>query len=396
MADLGPESFEGSPAESDSPSPNLRAWATVDLSAIEANVSRLAEAAPNSELLAVVKADAYGHGLVPVAAATRRGGAEWLGVALLEEAITLRDAGDEGPILAWLPTPGDRFDECIARNVDLGVSAPWMLTEISHASAAVGRQARIHLKIDTGLGRSGASGGDWPGLVREALAANRRGEIEIIGIWSHLAYADSPDHPTIARQVEEFEDAVATAERLGLEPQYRHLANSAATLRLPETHYDMVRPGIAIYGVSPGPDVGTASALGLRPAMTLSARLTLVKRLPGGHGVSYGHQYVTARETTVGLVPLGYADGIPRAASGTGPVFAVGKRREVAGRVCMDQFVVDLGDDPAREGDEVILFGAGSRGEPDAADWAQASDTIAYEIVTRIGPRVPRIYVGGV
>ena len=170
MADLGPESFEGSPAESDSPSPNLRAWATVDLSAIEANVSRLAEAAPNSELLAVVKADAYGHGLVPVAAATRRGGAEWLGVALLEEAITLRDAGDEGPILAWLPTPGDRFDECIARNVDLGVSAPWMLTEISHASAAVGRRARIHLKIDTGLGRSGATGGDWPGLVREGFS----------------------------------------------------------------------------------------------------------------------------------------------------------------------------------------------------------------------------------
>ena len=183
---------------------------------------------------------------------------------------------------------------------------------LARASAAVGRRARIHLKIDTGLGRSGATGGDWPGLVREALAANRRGEVEIIGIWSHLAYADSPDHPTIARQVEEFEDAVATAERLGLEPQYRHLANSAATLRLPETHYDMVRPGIAITESHRAGCRHRESALGLRPAMTLSARLTLVKRLPGGHGVSYGHQYVTARETTVGLVPLGYADGIPR------------------------------------------------------------------------------------
>lgn len=395
MADLGPDSFEGTPVGSDSLAPNLRAWATIDLSAIEANVHRLADAARGAELLAVVKADGYGHGLVPVARATRRGGASWLGVALLEEAITLRDAGDDGPILAWLPTPGDRFDECIARSIDLGVSAPWMLTEISHAAAAVGRPARIHLKIDTGLGRSGSTAADWSALVREALAANRRGEVEIIGIWSHLAYADSPDHPTIARQVEEFEAAVATAARLGAEPQFRHLANSAATLRLPETHYDMVRPGIAIYGVSPGPEVGTESALGLRPAMTLSARLVLVKRLPGGHGVSYAHQYVTERETTVGLVPLGYADGIPRAASGSGPVFAGGRNRVVAGRVCMDQFVLDLGDDPAREGDEVILFGAGAHGEPSATDWADASDTIAYEIVTRIGPRVPRQYVGG-
>ncbi len=395
MPDQGPDSFEGSPSGSYSPSPQLRAWAQVDLSAIEANVARLAEAAPTADVLAVVKADAYGHGLIPVAAATRRGGAQWLGVALLEEAITLREAGDDGSIFAWLPVPGDRFDECIRLNVDLGVAAPWMLTEIAHAAASVGRPARIHLKVDTGLGRSGVAGSQWPELVREALAANRRGEVEIVGIWSHLAYADSPDHPTVARQVEEFEDALAVAQRLGVEPQYRHLANSAATLRLPATHYDLVRPGISIYGLSPGPEVGTPSSLGLRPAMTLGARLVLVKRLPAGHGVSYAHQYVTDRETTVGLVPLGYADGIPRAASDRGPVLAAGRNRMIAGRVCMDQFVLDLGDDPAREGDEVILFGPGDRGEPDANDWAEAADTIGYEIVTRIGPRVPRIHTGG-
>lgn len=395
MSDLGPDSFEGVPTGSHSLMPQLRAWAQIDLSAIEANVARLAEAAPTADVLAVVKADAYGHGLVPVAAASRRGGAQWLGVALLEEAITLRRAGDEGPLFAWLPVPGDRFDECIRLDVDLGVAAPWMLTEIARAAAAVDRPARIHLKVDTGLGRSGVPASQWPTLVREALAATRRGEVEIVGIWSHLAYADSPDHPTVARQIEEFEDALAVAERLGVEPQYRHLANSAATLRLPATHYDLVRPGISIYGLSPGPEVGTASSLGLRPAMTLGARLVLVKRLPSGHGVSYAHQYVTDRETTVGLVPLGYADGIPRAASDRGPVWAAGRNRTVAGRVCMDQFVLDLGDDPAKEGDEVILFGPGDRGEADANDWAEAADTIGYEIVTRIGPRVPRIHIGG-
>lgn len=396
MPDLGPESFEGQPAATTGSAPQLRAWATVDLAAIEANVVRLAEAAPTAELMAVVKADGYGHGLIESAQASRRGGAQWLGVALLEEAILLRDAGDAGPILAWLPTPGDRFADCIARGIDLGVAAPWMLTQIAQASAAVGRVARIHLKIDTGLGRSGSAKGDWPALLREAIAATRRGEVEIVGIWSHLAYADSPDHPTIGHQVDEFEDALAVAARMGVEPRYRHLANSAATWRLPETHYDLVRPGISVYGISPGPEVGTPSSLGLRPAMTLGARLVMVKRLPAGSGISYAHQYVTEAETTVGLVPLGYADGVPRAASSRGPILVAGKNRPIAGRVCMDQVVVDVGDDAVREGDEVILFGPGGHGEVDVNEWAAVADTIGYEIVTRIGPRVPRIYVGGV
>ncbi len=394
MSDLGPDSFESAPRTQQFAGPQMRAWAQVDLGAIEANVARLAEAAPNSELMSVVKADGYGHGLVQSAHACRNGGAQWLGVALLEEAIALRDAGDLGPILAWLPVPGDKFAECVHRKIDLGVSALWTLTEAAQAGAAVGRPARVHLKIDTGLGRSGATSDRWPELLREAIAATRRGELEIVGIWSHLAYADSPDHPTIARQIEEFEDALGVALRMGVEPAYRHLANSAATLRLPATHYDLVRPGISVYGISPGPDVGTPSSLGLRPAMTLGARLVMVKRLPVGHGVSYAHQYVTEHETTVGLVPLGYADGIPRAASNRGPIWVGGRNRHIAGRVCMDQFVVDLGDDPVQEGDEVILFGPGDRGEVDVNEWAAQADTIGYEIVTRIGPRVPRIYVG--
>jgi alanine racemase len=183
------------------------------------------------------------------------------------------------------------------------------------------------------------------------------------------------------------------AEGEGVRPEVRHIANSPATLTLPEAHYDLVRPGIALYGISPSPEVGTPADFGLRPAMTLAASLALVKRVPGGHGVSYGHHYTTPGETTLGLVPLGYGDGIPRHASSTAPVLVDGKWRTVAGRIAMDQFVVDLGGDLPAAGDEAVLFGPGDRGEPTAEDWAQAAGTIAYEIVTRIGGRVPRVYV---
>jgi alanine racemase len=218
--------------------------------------------------------------------------------------------------------------------------------------------------------------------------------VKVVGLWSHFAYADAPGHATIRRQAEEFARAVEHAERAGLRPEVRHLANSAATLTAPEQHFDLVRPGLAVYGLSPVPDVAGPEQYGLRPAMTLAAGMVLVKRVPGGSGVSYGHTYTTDRETTLGLVPLGYADGIPRDASNVGPVLAAGRRRTVAGRVCMDQLVLDLGDDPAGAGDEVVLFGPGDDGEPTAQDWADATGTISYEIVTRVGPRVPRVYVG--
>ncbi len=372
-----------------------RAEAVVDLDAIRDNVALLRSAAPSAALMAVVKADGYGHGLLPSARAALDAGAGWLGVAVLEEALALRAAGITVPILSWLNVPGEPLADGVAADVDLSVSAAWALAETVAAARAVGRPARVHLKVDTGLARNGATTADWPDLVAAAAAAQASGEIAVVGVWSHFAYADDPGHPTIARQVGVFLEALAVAKAAGLHPEVRHLANSAATLTLPAAHFDLVRPGIAVYGLSPVPQVST---YGLRPAMTLRGRVALVKDVPAGIGVSYGHRYTTAARTRLALVPMGYADGVPRAATNAGEVWLGGRRRRISGTVCMDQFVVDVGvdvgDDAVEAGDEVVLFGPGDRGEPTAYDWADTVDTIAYEIVTRIGVRVPRSYVG--
>lgn len=372
-----------------------RARAVIDLAAVRANTARLAQAAPGAEVMAVVKADAYGHGLIPCARAALEGGATWLGVALVEEAFALRAAGIDAPVLAWMIAPGDIDSRrrAIMLDIDLAASDADGLAEAVAAARRAQRPARVQLKVDTGMGRAGAAIADWAELAALAAKAQESGDVVVTGVWSHLAYADVPHHPTIDAQLATFRSALAIADDAGLDPEVRHLANSAATLTRPETHFDLVRPGIALYGISPGREVGTATDLGLRPAMTLEATLMQVKRVPPGHGVSYGHDYVTTSETTLGLVPLGYADGVPRAAGGLGPVLAAGRVRHVAGRVCMDQFVLDVGDDPVRRGDPVVLFGPGDRGEPSVEDWAQAADTIAYEIVTRIGPRVVREHV---
>jgi alanine racemase len=374
----------------------LHAAARIDLTAIRDNVVVLRErASGGAEVMAVVKADGYGHGLVPSARAAVEGGATWLGTALPEEALALRAAGITGPrVLAWLMGPGESFGEAIAADVDLSASATWAVREIAEAARAQGVPARVHLKVDTGLSRGGAGPEDWPDVVEAAAKAQADGLLRVVGVWSHLAYADAPDHETNARQTRVFREALDVAAGAGLHPDVRHLANSAAALTAPEQHFDLVRPGIAVYGLSPVPDVATSAQLGLRPAMTLTASLVLVKRVPAGSGVSYGHVYTTATGTTLGVVPLGYADGVPRAASNVGPVWAAGRRRTIAGRVCMDQLVLDLGDDEARVGDEVVLFGPGGDGEPTAQDWADATGTISYEIVARVGPRVPRVYVG--
>ncbi len=366
----------------------------VDLDAIASNTQVLATRSGSAGVMAVVKADAYGHGLVPSARAAIAGGARWLGVALLDEALELRAGGVEDPVLAWLVGPGEPWAEALTLGIDLSVSDVWVLDEISAAAREVGRVARVHLKVDSGLGRSGAPVGDWPTLVEAARKAELDGIVVVVGVWSHLAYADAPGHPTIDRQLATFRDAVDVAEKAGLQPEVRHLANSAATLTRPDTHFDLTRPGLAVYGLSPLRDAPAAS-LGLHPAMSLQARLTLVKRVPAGHGVSYMHRYVTDRETTLGLVPLGYADGVPRNATNVGPVRVGGRTRTIAGVVCMDQFVVDLGDDPVAAGDVVSLFGPGNSGEPTAQDWADATGTISYEIVTRMGPRIRRRYLGG-
>ncbi|WP_225638684.1 alanine racemase [Streptomyces solaniscabiei] len=376
---------------------SLRGRAEIDLAALRANVRALRERAPGAALMAVVKADAYGHGAIPCARAAVAAGATWLGTATPQEALALRaEAGlpDDLRIMCWLWTPGGPWREAVEARLDVSVSGMWALEEVTAAARLAGLPARVQLKADTGLGRGGCQpGGDWEELVREALRAEAEGLIRVTGLWSHFACADEPGHPSIAAQLIRFREMTAYAEQQGVRPDVRHIANSPATLTLPEAHFDLVRPGIAMYGVSPSPEIGTPADFGLRPVMTLSAALALVKQVPGGHGVSYGHHYTTPGETTLGLVPLGYADGVPRHASSTGPVLVDGKWRTIAGRVAMDQFVVDLGGDRPPPGAEAVLFGPGDRGEPTAEDWAQAAGTIAYEIVTRIGARVPRVYV---
>jgi alanine racemase len=369
-----------------------RAWAHIDLGALRANVAVLRAKAPGAAFMAVVKADGYGHGMVPCARAALEAGATWLGVATPEEALALRAAGVGGRVLCWLWTPGGPWRECVEADVDVTVSAHWALEEAIAAARAAGRPARVQLKIDAGLGRNGAQPAQWPGLTAAARAAERAGLVEVTGVWAHFSCADEPGHPAIERELAVFRTALEQAADAGLEPEVRHIANSPGTLTLPEAHFDLVRPGVAMYGISPVPEVGGPADFGLRPVMTLAARLAGVKSVPGGHGVSYGRRYVTPGPTTLALVPLGYADGVPRHASGTGPVLVAGKWRTVAGRVAMDQFVVDLGGDAAAPGDEVLLFGPGDRGEPTAEDWARACGTIVYEIVTRIGARVPRVY----
>ncbi|CAM5652446.1 Alanine racemase OS=Streptomyces fumanus OX=67302 GN=alr PE=3 SV=1 [Streptomyces fumanus] len=375
---------------------SVRGWAEVDLGALRSNVRALRGRIGGAALMAVVKADGYGHGALPCARAAVEAGATWLGTATPEEALALRAGGlpDDLRIMCWLWTPGGPWQEAIEADLDVSVSAMWALTEVTAAARRAGRPARVQLKADTGLGRNGCQPGpDWRELVGAALRAEAEGLVRITGLWSHFARADEPGHPSIRAQLDLFREMTAYAEGEGVRPEVRHIANSPATLTLPEAHYDLVRPGIALYGISPSPEVGTPADFGLRPAMTLAASLALVKRVPGGHGVSYGHHYTTPGETTLGLVPLGYGDGIPRHASSAAPVLVDGKWRTVAGRIAMDQFVVDLGGDRPAAGAEAVLFGPGDRGEPTAEDWAQAAGTIAYEIVTRIGARVPRVYV---
>jgi alanine racemase len=366
----------------------LRTEAIVDLGAIRDNVASM-KAGTSAQVMAVVKADAYGHGLLPSARAAVEGGATWLGTAIVDEALALRSAGITVPILSWLWTPGEEetIRRALAADVDISVSNRWQLEAVTAAARESGRPARVHLKVDTGLSRNGSYVADWPELVTASAKAQAAAEIAVIGVWSHFAYADAPGHPTIARQIAAFHDALEIAARAGVQPQLRHLANSAATLTLPEAHFDLVRPGIAVYGLSP-----VAETFGLTPAMTLRAAAAGVKRVRAGEGVSYGHEYTTSRDTTLVLVPLGYADGVPRHAGNSGPVWINGGRFTVAGRVCMDQIVIDVGDIPVEPGDPVVLFGQGRDGEPTAQDWADAAGTIHYEIVTRVGPRVARVY----
>ena len=369
-----------------------RAEAIVDLDALRHNVRLLAgrAAASGAATMAVVKADGYGHGAVPVGRAALEAGAAWLGSCSLAEALALRDGGITAPILAWLDVPEVDHGPGIAANVDLAASGVRELDAIVAAGHRVGRAPRVHLKIDTGLARNGCPVAEWPDLVDAAAKAQADGHAEVVAVWSHLACADEPGHPSVDRQRQRFQDAYDIATDAGLRPR-RHLANSAATLDRPDLHFDLVRVGIAMYGLNPLPYQED-----LRPVMTFRSSVTLVKRVAKGESVSYGQTWTAQQATNLALVPVGYADGVPRLLSGRTDVWLAGRRRPVVGRVCMDQIVVDCGDETVPAGAEVVLFGPGDRGEPTATEWANTIGTIDYEIVTGMyRPRVTRTYRGG-
>lgn len=369
--------------------------ADIDLGRLSGNVETLKRKINGPALMAIVKANAYGHGLVQSAQAAKRGGADWLATALLEEAIELRNAGVSGPILTWLNTIDDRFEECISKDIDLGVNSIESLLAISNAAAKAGKSARVQVKVDTGLGRNGATLDDLPSLISALKQAQSSGQIKVVGAFSHFAYADEPSNPTIGEQINNFKIAVDALTDANFELEVKHLSNSAATLGLPHTYNNLVRPGLAIYGISPSPEVGEATDHDLKPVMRLRAPIILIKNVPAGTGVSYAHQYHTKNQTNLALIPAGYADGIPRAASNKGPLLIDGKRFTISGRVCMDQFVVDIGDAKVQPGDQAVLFGDPANGEPSVNDWAEAAGTINYEVITRIGPRVFRNYING-
>ena len=364
--------------------------AVIDLGAVRDNVRTLRERVGTEHVFAVVKANAYGHGAVPVARAALAGGADRLGVADLAEALELRSAGIVAPVLAWLHDSEPDFEKALRADIQIGISSQAQLDAIAEAAERAARPAAVHLKLDTGLSRNGVSPDAWPAVVRAARAAETAGLVRVAGVFSHLS-GTSAEADTV--QADAFDRGLAEASRAGLDPEFVHLAASGAALTLPRARYNTVRLGIAIYGLSPFGD-REPSEFGLRPAMTLRSRVIAARRIPEGQGVSYGHTYRAPTPTNLALVPVGYADGIPRQASGRAEVAIGGRRHPVAGRVAMDQFVVAVGENGVAVGDEVVLFGDPAQGVPSAEDWAHAADTIGYEIVTRLGPRVTRRYIG--
>lgn len=358
--------------------------ASIDLGAISRNVETIGAAVGSADVMVVVKANGYGHGAVQSARAAMAGGATRLGVVDIAEALALRAAGVDAPILAWLHGAAADFGTAVEAGVDLGVSHLAQLDRVAAASGV----ARVHIKVDSGLGRNGASEAECAELFAAAARHERAGRLRITGFFSHLANAgDAAD----AAQLERFTRLLAGARSAGLDPETVHLAATAGALRLPAARFDLVRIGVGAYGLSPFDDASSAD-LGLTPVMRLSGEIVSVKRVPAGTGVSYAHDYVAPRDTTLVLVPLGYADGIPRHASGAGPVSINGRTFAVSGRVAMDQFVVDVGDHPVALGDRAVLFGDPATGVPSATQWADAAGTINYEVVTRIGNRVERRY----
>ena len=365
--------------------------AIVDLAAIRSNVAAMAEHVGSAQVMAVVKSDGYGCGMVATATAALAGGATWLGVGHVKEGLALRAAGITAPVLCLLATPDAPHAEAIARGVDLSAGTASLVRQIGEAADRAGVAARLHLKADTGMSRGGAPMAQWPAVLEAALAEQAAGRCEITGIWSHLACADIPGHPSVDTQLAAFRDALGQAERAGARPAVRHLANTPALVTRPDTWFDLVRPGGGVTGLCTLP--GGAPGW-LRPAMTVRTHLAQVKQVPPGTGVSYGHRYVTTAPATLALILLGYFEGIPREGTNKAPVSIRGRRLVISGTVCMNQCVIDAGDLPVEEGDEVVLFGPGDRGEPTAQEWADLLGTVSYDIVARFTGKIPRSYSG--
>ncbi|MFD3452016.1 alanine racemase [Streptomyces sp. NPDC058691] len=355
---------------------------TLDLAAIAANTRFLAARA--TRLMAVVKADGFGHGAAEAAAASLGAGATSLGVASVEEALFLRGAGFRVPVLSWLNPVDAAFDEALRAGVSLAVPGREHLAAVVRAASRTRRPARLHLQLDTGMGRDGAEPGAWPELCRRAREAEENGLVRVVGVMSHLGCADTPGDPCTDRALALFRAAVSTAAQAGLRPRWRHLAATSATLTDTRTRFDLARVGAGLFGIDP---TGTTR---LRPALTLTAPVVSVRAVPAGAGAGYGHTWTAARRTHLALLPLGYADGLPRAASGRAEVLLGGRRCRVAGRISMDQVIIDTGDRPAMSGEIATVFGPGDRGEPTVGEWADWSGTLEHEIVTGLGTRLRR------
>lgn len=372
--------------------PGVLAEAVVDLGAVEHNVRVLREHAGSAQVMAVVKADGYGHGATRVAQAALAAGAAELGVATVDEALALRADGITAPVLAWLHPPGIDFGPALVADVEIAVSSARQLDELLDAVARTGRTATVSVKVDTGLNRNGVPPALYPEMLARLRQAAAEHAIRLRGLMSHLVYADAPQQPINDIQAQRFRDMLSYAREEGVTFEVAHLSNSSATMARPDLTLDLVRPGIAVYGLSPVPERGE---MGLVPAMTVKCAVALIKSVPAGEGVSYGHTWIAPHDTTVALLPIGYADGVFRSLGGRLEVLINGRRRPGVGRICMDQLVVDLGPGPVdvAEGDEAILFGPGARGEPTAQDWADLVGTIHYEVVTSPRGRISRTYL---
>jgi alanine racemase len=370
-----------------------RAEAIIDLGALDYNIKRLLSNT-KAEGLAVVKADAYGHGLIPVAERALKAGAKWLGTALLDEAIALRDAGITAPILAWLTPVSDDFESALTKQIDLAIPSLDHLDAVAKAGKSLGISPRVHLEVDTGMSRGGALQ-EWRLLLTKAAELSKSGELDVMGIWSHFARADEPGHLFNNEQLSNFQARILEAKEVGLSPKLLHLSNSAATLSNNPAHFDLVRLGIAMYGLSPDVNtMGGSDELKLKPVMKLRARVHLVKDVPAGSQVGYGGTAVTKTDTRLAVIAMGYADGVPRNANSNVGVLVGNKKAPIIGRVSMDQFVVEIGNDSvAKAGDWAYLIGSDGAPGYTADAWAKACGTINYEIVTRIGPRVPRVFI---